>query len=77
MSTRRISDIDGSVRSYTLTDLEEYSEFSITIEAINGAGRVTSSVLTTRTSAGGNFVGCFMEYGSTNCIFIILRYTIC
>jgi len=48
------------VRSYTLTNLEEDSEISMTIEAVNGAGRATSSPLTIQTSAAGNVVGGFM-----------------
>jgi len=47
------------VRSYTLTNLEEDSFFSITIEAINGTGRAKSSPLATRTTAAGNLVGGF------------------
>jgi len=47
MSTGRISHIDGSMRSYTMTNLEEDSEISITIEA------VTSSVLSATTSGAG------------------------
>jgi len=53
MSTGSISDIDGAVRSYTLTNLEEDSSFSITIEAVNEVGRATSSVLSIRTSVAG------------------------
>jgi len=77
MSTGSISGIDGSVRTYTLTNLEEDSELSITIEAFNGAGRATSSTLKARTSVAGNLVGGFMHYGSTNFTYIKMRYILC
>ena len=33
-----ITDIDGSSRSYTLSGLEENSDFDVSITAMNGAG---------------------------------------
>ena len=51
------SGINGSMRSYILTNLEEDSEYAITIEAVNGAGRAASStMLTTRTSGAGRLI---------------------
>ncbi len=44
-----IMGIDGSARMYTLSDLEEYTEFTITLTAVNGAGSTSvSSVVHTR-----------------------------
>ena len=56
MSSGSVSGINGSMRSYTLTNLEEDSEYDITIEAVNGAGRASSSILTTRISAAGRLI---------------------
>ena len=50
-----IKGIDGSMRSYTLTNLEEYIEYSITIEAINGGGRTSTTILNARTMVAGMF----------------------
>ena len=51
------SGINGSMRSYILTDLEEDSEYAITIEAVNGAGRAASSTMSTiRTSGAGRLI---------------------
>ena len=52
-SPSSIAGINGSMRSYSLTDLEEDSGYEITIEAANGAGRATSAILYTRTSVAG------------------------
>ncbi len=35
--------IDGSTRMYTLSGLEEYTEFAITLTAVNGAGSASVS----------------------------------
>ena len=43
--------IDGSARMYTLSGLEEYTEFTITLSAVNGAGS-TSVSRVVRTMAG-------------------------
>ena len=51
-SSDSVSGINGSMRSYTLTYLEEDSEYDITIEAINGAGRAISTILTRIPGAG-------------------------
>ena len=53
MSSNSFPGINGSMRSYTLTSLEEDSEYNVTIEAINRAGGATSMVLTLRTQASG------------------------
>ena len=55
-SSGSVSGINGSMRSYSLTGLEEDSEYDITIEAVNGAGRASSTILTTRTSASGRLL---------------------
>ena len=56
MSSGSISGINGSMRSFSLTNLEEESDYDITIEAVNGAGRATSAILTTRTSGAGRLI---------------------
>ena len=48
-----VSGINGSMRSYTLTNLEEDSECDIVIKAVNTAGSTSSAVLTTRTLGAG------------------------
>ena len=55
-SSDSVSGINGSMRSYSLTDLEEDSEYDITIEAVNGAGSATSTALTTRIAAAGMLI---------------------
>ena len=51
------SGINGSMRSYILTNLVEDSEYAITIEAVNGAGRAASStMLIIRTSGAGRLI---------------------
>ena len=46
-----IMGIDGSARMYTLSGLEEYTEFMITLTAVNGAGSISVSKVA-RTVAG-------------------------
>ncbi len=46
-----IMGIDRSTRMYTLSGLEEYTEFTITLTAVNGAGSASVSRMT-RTRAG-------------------------
>ncbi len=46
-----IMGIDGSTRMYTLSGLKEYTEFTITLTAVNGAGS-TSVSRVARTEAG-------------------------
>ena len=55
-SSDSVSGINGSMRSYSLTYLEEDSEYDITIEAVNGAGSATSTILTTRISGAGRLI---------------------
>ena len=54
-SSGNIPGINGSIRSYSLTNLEEDSAYGITIEAVNGAGTGSSTLFTTRTLAAGMF----------------------
>ena len=51
-----ISGNDSSMRSYTLINLEENSVYAITVEAVNGAGGTSSSILTTWTSGAGRLM---------------------
>ena len=44
---------DGNARSFTLTDLEEDSDYTITLTAISAAGQLTSNQITTTTTARG------------------------
>ena len=46
------SHIDGSMRSYTLTNLEEDSSYTIDVQAINKAGN-DSSIINIRTLGAG------------------------
>ena len=54
-STNSIPGIDGSTRSYTLTNLEENGVYSVNVSAINGAGNATSMSCKKRTAAAGMF----------------------
>ena len=44
---------DGNARSFTLTDLEEGSNYTITLTAISAAGQATSNQITATTSEAG------------------------
>ena len=44
---------DGNARSFTLTDLEEDSNYTITLTAISAAGQATSNQITATTSEAG------------------------
>ena len=44
---------DGNVRSFTLTDLEEDSDYTITLTAISAAGQLTSNQISTTTDTAG------------------------
>ena len=44
---------DGNARSFTLTDLEEDSDYTITLTAISAAGQATSNQITATTSEAG------------------------
>ncbi len=49
--SRTIMEIDGATRMYTLSGVEEYTEFTITLTAVNGAGSAFVSNMT-HTEAG-------------------------
>ena len=44
---------DGNARSFTLTDLEEDSDYTITLTAISAAGQLTSHQITATTNTAG------------------------
>ena len=44
---------DGNARSFTLTDLEEDSDYTITFTAISAAGQLTSNQISTITTTAG------------------------
>ena len=48
---------DGTVREYTGTGLEEFSDYLITITAVNRAGRSNAASTTTTTMSAGLCVG--------------------
>ncbi len=50
-----IMGINGSTRMYTLFGLEEYTEFTITLTAVNGAGSASVSRVA-RTEAGNDIL---------------------
>ena len=48
-----MSTVNGSSREYTLTGLEENSDFTINITAMNGAGSSPPANTTARTAIAG------------------------
>ena len=44
---------DGNARSFTLTDLEEDSDYTISLTAISEAGQLTSNQITVTTTSAG------------------------
>ena len=48
-----MSTVNGSSREYTLIGLEENSDFTISITAMNGAGSSPPATTTARTLIGG------------------------
>ena len=44
---------DGNARSFNLNDLEEDSDYTITLTAINSAGQLTSNQISTTTKSAG------------------------
>ena len=48
-----VSTVNGSSREYTLTGLEENSDFTINITAMNGAGSSPPATTTARTAIAG------------------------
>ena len=54
-----VTGISGSDRTYSLTDLEENTQYIISISAVNGAGTSAMSPMTvTNTPVTGNYL-CF------------------
>ena len=53
MGGGHVSTVNGSSREYTLTGLEENSDFTISITAMNGAGSSPPAITTTRTLTDG------------------------
>ncbi len=49
-----ITGIDGSTRMYTVSGLEEYTEFTFTLTAVNGAG--SASVSRVARTEAGNYI---------------------
>ena len=49
---------DGNARSFTLTDLEEDSDYTITLTAISADGQlqITSNQISATTDTGGTYV---------------------
>ena len=47
---------DGNARSFTLTDLEEDSDYTITLTAISAAGQLTSNQISTTTATAGSYL---------------------
>ncbi len=54
VGNNNIMGIDGSTRMYTLSGLEEYTEFTITLTAVNGAG--SASVSRVARTEAGNYI---------------------
>ena len=55
-----MSRVNGSSREYTLTELEENSDFTINITAMNGAGSSPLSNTTARTLTDGSLYSLFI-----------------
>ena len=47
---------NGNARSFTLTDLEEDSDYTITLTAISAAGQFTSNQISTTTGTAGTLM---------------------
>ena len=45
--------VDGTIRKYTLTGLQEFSNYTVTVVAVNGAGRSEESSINAVTMANG------------------------
>ena len=52
--------VDGTTRQYTLTGLQEFSNYTVTVVAVNGAGRSEESILNVVTLANGMCVRSIM-----------------
>ena len=46
---------DGTAREYTLQNLQEFSDYNITITAVNDAGRSIQSKITVTTVLAGKY----------------------
>ena len=57
---------DGNARSFTLTGLEEDSDYTITLTAISAAGQLTSNQITTTTTTSSTVMTLY------NCYLVIL-----
>ena len=53
---------DGNARSFTLTGLEEDSNYTITLTAISAAGQLTSNQVTTTTDTAGLYIVYYVNY---------------
>ena len=53
---------DGNVRNFTLTGLEEDSDYSITVSAIRNSRDALSNVIHIQTKKGGKY-GCTIMWG--------------
>ena len=47
---------DGNARSFTWTDLEEDSDYTITLTAISLTGQLTSNQISTTTNTAGSYL---------------------
>ena len=48
--------VDGTARQYTLTGLQKFSNYTVTVVAVNGVGRSGESSENTVTMADGTYV---------------------
>ena len=48
--------VNGTTRQYTLTGLQEFSNYTVTVVAVNGAGRSEESSQNVVTMADGTYV---------------------
>ena len=53
--------VGGTTRQYTLTGLQEFSNYTVTVVAVNGAGRSEESSVNVVTMADGTYV-CTISY---------------
>lgn len=51
-----VSEMDGNARRYTVTGLEEFSEYTFVISAVNSRGINNSTVVANSTLSAGMFV---------------------
>ena len=53
---------DGNARRFTLTELEEDSDYTITLIAISTSGQRTSNQITTTTDTAGLYIVYYVNY---------------